>query len=167
MIKRESQKGFTLFIAVVIAALLLTISYGIINIVTKEVVLSSSARESQFAFYAADTGRECSLYWDQKDGKSYFDDVSPEIQCDGHSVIVDRKTSTLPTGLPASQSTFTIEFNQSPDPALITPYCVTVIVKKAITKQYHENDDPDGAVIAQDSETDITSDGFNTCDVNN
>ncbi|MBX4211015.1 hypothetical protein KW783_03545, partial [Candidatus Parcubacteria bacterium] len=46
-------------------------------------------------------------------------------------------------------------------------YCVTVIVKKAITKQYHENDDPDGAVIAQDSETDITSDGFNTCDVNN
>lgn len=60
------QKGFTLFYAVLTASLLLAIGIAIFNITFKELILSSGARESANAFYAADTGLECALYWDLK-----------------------------------------------------------------------------------------------------
>ncbi len=62
----ERQRGFTLFYAVLISSLLLAIGLAIFNITFKEVILSSGARESANAFYAADTGLECALYWDLK-----------------------------------------------------------------------------------------------------
>ena len=57
--------------AVLTASVLLAIGLSIFNLTVKELVLSSSGRESQFAFYAADTGAECALYWDLK-GKDVF-----------------------------------------------------------------------------------------------
>lgn len=61
-------KGFTLFYAVLTASLLLAIGIAIFNITFKELILSSGARESANAFYAADTGLECALYWDLRHG---------------------------------------------------------------------------------------------------
>lgn len=58
--------GFILFYALLIASLLLAVALAIVNITFKELVLSSGARESANAFYAADTGLECALYWDLK-----------------------------------------------------------------------------------------------------
>ena len=48
----------------ILGSLLLVVGLSIFNITIKEVILSSAARESQFAFYAADTGIECALNWD-------------------------------------------------------------------------------------------------------
>lgn len=62
----ERQRGFTLFYAVLVASLMLAIGLAIFNITFKEFVLSSGARDSAGAFYAADTGLECALYWDLK-----------------------------------------------------------------------------------------------------
>lgn len=59
-----ARRGFTLFYAVLTSSLLLAIGLAIFNITFKELVLSSGARESSNAFYAADTGLECALYWD-------------------------------------------------------------------------------------------------------
>jgi hypothetical protein len=64
---KKSTAGFTLFIAVVVMNLLILVAFAIIDISLKEVLLSSSGRDSQFAFYAADSGVECALYWDSKD----------------------------------------------------------------------------------------------------
>lgn len=50
--------------SVLIASLILLIGTGIFSIIKKEVVLSSYARESQRAFYAADSALECALYAD-------------------------------------------------------------------------------------------------------
>ncbi len=58
--------GFVALFAVLISSIVLTISFGLLNIALKEVILSSSGRESQFGFYAADAGTECALYWDIK-----------------------------------------------------------------------------------------------------
>jgi Tfp pilus assembly protein PilX len=60
------NQGFTLFIAIVVTGTLLVISTGIINIALKQSSISGSGRESQNAFYAADTGMECALFWDVK-----------------------------------------------------------------------------------------------------
>ena len=58
--------GFVLSFAVLVAGILLSIGLAIFTITLKELILSGSGRESQFAFYAADTGGECALYWDIK-----------------------------------------------------------------------------------------------------
>lgn len=58
------SRGFTLFYAVLITSLLLSLGLAVFNITLKELILSSDARESQNALYAADAALECSLYWD-------------------------------------------------------------------------------------------------------
>jgi hypothetical protein len=52
--------------SVLISSVLLALGYEIYNLAVKEVNLSSSGRESQFAFFAADTGIECALWADSK-----------------------------------------------------------------------------------------------------
>jgi hypothetical protein len=62
--KIQKNKGFVILFSMLVSSLILLISAGIFNVVQKEVVLSSSARESQRAFYAADSALECALYAD-------------------------------------------------------------------------------------------------------
>ena len=69
--KREKRGGFAMLFAVLVSSVLLSIGLSIFNLTVKELVLSSSGRESQFSFYAADTGAECAIYWDVK-GKDIF-----------------------------------------------------------------------------------------------
>ncbi|MCR4274955.1 MAG: hypothetical protein NUW02_02820 [Candidatus Campbellbacteria bacterium] len=58
------SRGFTLFYAMLISSLLLSIGLAIFNITYKEFILTSGVRESEGAFYAADSALECALYWD-------------------------------------------------------------------------------------------------------
>ena len=69
MLQKQKQKnrGFVILFAVLISSLILLISTGVFRVVQKELVLSSAARESQFAFYAADSALECALFWDVSD----------------------------------------------------------------------------------------------------
>ncbi|MDP3996838.1 MAG: pilus assembly PilX N-terminal domain-containing protein [bacterium] len=59
------DRGFTLLVALMTGVLLLSIGLAIMGISLKEVQLSASGRDSQFAFYAADSGMECALLWDR------------------------------------------------------------------------------------------------------
>jgi hypothetical protein len=61
MIKNTSQ-GFVILFSVLIAAAILLVGFGIYSTSYKSTVLSSVARESHTAFYAADTGVECVLW---------------------------------------------------------------------------------------------------------
>src|SRR3989338_7115501 len=86
--KYENKKGITLFIAVVIMGILLLISFAVINITLKATLFASSGKASQYAFFAADAGIECAIYWDSKFEPSKFDvsaNGSP-INCGGHSI---------------------------------------------------------------------------------
>ncbi len=62
----KQESGFTLLLASLIAALLLSIGLSMFTIAQKQIILSSLGRDSQYAFYAADSGAECALYWDFK-----------------------------------------------------------------------------------------------------
>jgi hypothetical protein len=64
IISTQKNKGFVIMFSVLISAIILLIASGIFNVTQKEVVLSSYARESQRAFYAADSALECALYAD-------------------------------------------------------------------------------------------------------
>jgi hypothetical protein len=62
---KKLNSGYTLLLSVIISGVVLTIGFGIANILEKEILLSQIARKSQVAFYAADTGAECALFWDK------------------------------------------------------------------------------------------------------
>lgn len=68
MIYKNSKynKGYTLLFAVLVSSLVLAIGISILNINKKEFLLASSARESTTAFYAADGGMECAIYFDNR-----------------------------------------------------------------------------------------------------
>lgn len=131
----KTEKGFTLLIAIVITATLLLVSTGIVSVAVKEAFLSASARESQHAFYAADTGIECAIYWDVKgiDGVSAFSTTTSNqvITCNGQNI------TPVETG---DDTTFTFDFQP------LNPYCASVKVFKT------------------GNLTMIESRGYNTCD---
>lgn len=53
------NKGYTLLFAVLTATLVLGVAIYITGVSRKQLVLSSTARESMYAIYAADSGIEC------------------------------------------------------------------------------------------------------------
>lgn len=142
---KKTNKGFTLFIAVVISGTLLLISVAIVNLSVKEAFLTTSARESQYAFYAADTGAECAIYWDIKNpaGNSAFSTTtSSTIFCNRDSTF--NPSNPVPSTVGGSTvSTFQINF-------LPQPHCAKVTVTKSA-----------------DMKTKIESLGYNTCDSSN
>lgn len=63
-IERSKERGFTLLLAALVASIVLALGTAIYSIAIKQLTLSSLGRDSQFAFYAADTMAECALYND-------------------------------------------------------------------------------------------------------
>lgn len=61
---KKNTSGFALFVAVIVSSLLLIVVLSISSLAYKETILSNTGKESQFAFYAADSARECALFWD-------------------------------------------------------------------------------------------------------
>jgi len=80
---RRAQRGFTLLLAALVSSIVLAVGAAIFSIAQKQVILSALGRDSQFAFYAADTAAECALYWDFR--FLYFGEMPPpnvEPKCD-------------------------------------------------------------------------------------
>jgi hypothetical protein len=62
----QSKAGFSMLFTVLVISIILTIGLGIADTTFRETILSSTASDSQLAFYQADSGVECGLYWDGK-----------------------------------------------------------------------------------------------------
>jgi Tfp pilus assembly protein PilX len=143
---QKNQDGFTLLIAIVITATLLLVSTGIVSVAVKEAFLSSSARESQHAFYAADTGIECAIFWDIKNPNNqeisaFSTTTTTNINCNQNASNPSNPTPNQVGGA-SGVSTFSLTF-------LPDPYCASVIVTKV------------------GNTTKIESLGYNTCDPTN
>ena len=119
--------------AVLVSSVLLSIGLSIFNLTIKELSLSSSGRESQFAFYAADSGAECALYWDFK-GQDIFatssssrspSPASPD--CAGATINVNPYTSDFSS----AKTRFAFEIPNT-FLGVQANYCVQVLVSKAV-----------------------------------
>jgi len=58
----EGQRGFTLIIAVILSSVSLALAMALLDVSYKQVTLALSAKQSNYAFAAADTALECALY---------------------------------------------------------------------------------------------------------
>lgn len=61
---KNQKKGIALVIAITVMTLLLSISFSISNIVLRQIKITNINNESKPAFYVADSGVECALYYD-------------------------------------------------------------------------------------------------------
>ena len=131
---KKTQRGFTLLLAVLISSILIALGSAIFDIVSKQIILSSAGRESQFAFFAADTGVECALYWDRK--HDAFSTTSPltQVSCGGdtgaapYGGILTRVYDPNPPdapGHPRLTTTFSFTFD-----GLVTNPCTDVRVTR-------------------------------------
>lgn len=70
---------------VVIISIILALALGIADVTFKQTILSELARDSQLAFYQADSGVECGLYYDLSVGqfppKTQVTTVPNQITC--------------------------------------------------------------------------------------
>lgn len=160
-ITENKKAGFAMLFAVLVSSVLLSIGLSIFNLTIKELSLSSSGRESQFAFFAADTGAECALYWDFKgidifatstDGRSPSPSSPDCADTFGQApqVITNSNYVTTYTGYPAGRaSNYAVtQFNLT-IPNSAGNYCAIVTVIK---------DSSSGLL-----RTTIDSRGYNTC----
>ncbi|MDP2641713.1 MAG: PilX N-terminal domain-containing pilus assembly protein [bacterium] len=134
------DRGFTLFIAVVIMGTLLLIATGVVNLAFRQSLISASGRESQHAFYAADTGIECALYWDIQNPSG----VSAFSTSTGSTIFCNRDGNN-PDNEWVVGGAYTSVINRID--FLPDPYCAIVTVTKS-----------------DDGSTVIESRGYNTCD---
>lgn len=149
------QSGMTLFMAVTIMAILLFISFAVVNIAIKSTTFANLGKESQYAFYAADAGIECAIYWDRFTPSKFDIDTpgSPIFCADltpistGGAIPGTSTTAFIGGGGPGNRtSRFGFNLNQGSNPM---PYCAIVTVTKNA-----------------DGTTYIKSRGYNTCDTN-
>ena len=83
----QPQRGFTLLIAVVLSGVILSLSLALLDIAYKQIVLSSTAKQSQYAFYNADSALECILYYDQTfDAFNANPTGLTQISCNGRTI---------------------------------------------------------------------------------
>ncbi len=137
----SKQKGFTLLLSVLVSSIILSIGIAIFNITFKEIKLSSAGRESQFAFYAADSGAECALFHERKNNVFATSTISNfNISCNAeeHEVTVIND----PIGGVYTR-TFSMELESN-------RYCSNVTVTKLVGPPFR---------------TTIESRGTNTCNV--
>lgn len=136
-------RGFTLLIAVLVAGILLSLGFAIFNIVSKDILLSSSGRESLSAFYAADSGVECALYADKN---NQFSTSSPQIPVCRGQIVADYSTEV-------NAGFHTTRFTLSLGAAPAAPCALVRVVRY---------DQP-----GEQKTTTIYSSGYNTCTLTN
>jgi hypothetical protein len=150
----KKNKGFTLLVAIVVTASLLLVSFMVVNLAFKQLLISDANEESQYAFYNADSGVDCAVYWDLLDPalSRFATTTTGTIACNGQTGITTGSQTTIPT----TPSTSLIGGGGNGNPTSIfyltfTKGCVIV----RVTKSYSGN-----TLI-----TTIDSRGYNTCSV--
>lgn len=136
--KNNYKKGYALYTAIILTGVLILVSYVTANISAKELLFSISQADSHLAFYNADTGSECAMYWDVKNPNatppgslSAFDvSTSGNITCNNQTFTVGGGGNLT--------NTFTLNLSQG---------CATVSVTKDVVN----------------GTTQIKSYGYNVC----
>ena len=86
--KKFHKKGIALLFSIMLSAIFLSIALGVLSITSKELSFSLSVKDSNDAFYAADSGIECALYNDIK-LDNFTPDQYTDTSCFGVPIMSD------------------------------------------------------------------------------
>lgn len=125
------KDGFVILIAVLVSTLVISIGAFIATIALKELALSSSGRESQVAFYAADSALECALYQDLREqpfSASSSDPGPSNVYCDSRIYNIDVQDGDADS----ADTYFDIDFILDGRTAEESPYARVKVTKENI-----------------------------------
>lgn len=108
------NNGFALFYVIIMVSVISTIAFGLASITYKQKFLSSLAYDSQAAFYAADAGMECALFYNasiiaQNNQIDCFD-IAPDL-FGAFLTLYKGAGSTIWTTASRPETCFSIELN--------------------------------------------------------
>ena len=191
--KKTGEKGISIIYAMLVSSVVLAVGTAVASIAAREVTLSSFSRESQAAYFAADAGINCALWYDLKapglllgafststaDGQ-FVESPARTMSCNGQTFNVGGTVSSDVSGtnysITPQPSTFTLCFNDSAGTTMGAPfqpsYSAVVTVSKAEVDDPVVNDSdapPTGCGVVNGGcdnyiETMIESRGYNSCD---
>lgn len=161
----SSKKGYTLLFAVIVSVLVLSIAAFILSVSRKQMILSSSARDSVYAFYAADSGLECAI--EHLNTLASSTDTTSTVNCANNDWNVTRNVSGT-----NSTSTFSMSTNSAYDPTKqkqsgISSCASTTIAHFQISAATYKNiTDAEGSTVSvldspAEYKTTIESRGYN------
>ncbi|ETB63976.1 TPA: hypothetical protein DIC38_01380 [Candidatus Nomurabacteria bacterium] len=139
----KKQSGYAILFAMVIVGVVSLLASGLSSTSYKQLVLSSLVKDSQIAFYKADTASECGLY-------AYFNGFTDNG--DSFFCGTDKNKTAYNLNVSASGSSILINPSTSSD---INP-CFSISILKTTNP-----------INTLKSDIKITSDGYNICDKNN
>ncbi len=61
--RQPKQQGFALLMTLIVVTVLVAIGLTVLDVSTKQIRLSTNAKDSEVAFHAANAGMECARYW--------------------------------------------------------------------------------------------------------
>jgi len=186
--QKNNQKGFALLYSILVAVLVVAVGASVVSLAIKQVVLTGTARESEYAFYAANTGLECARYWDThglaEGGKAFpaIDEKQAKtiqydsMYCGTNVADLVSKINSMPINIgpliddPSPrlytmphrwiEGDHTFSFELDNNIVGSTKTCVEVRVQTIPNPELAEDPNADDHLVT------ITSQGMNTCDIN-
>ncbi len=126
----KNNRGYTLLFAVLVSSIVLAVGISILTISKKEFLLSSSARDSIVAFYAADSGLSCAIFSiEQNPGNFSTTTASANIRCmqkDFSTIAISPATPSIIFNLNDDTFTFHLKISQDSN----SKVCAVIEVKK-------------------------------------
>lgn len=96
----QSESGFALLITIIVVGVLISIGLSILDLSTKQIRLSTNAKDSEIAFHAAYAGAECGRYWKKAASTTMETGLAITPTCFGTSPDSGSNTvSTITTGI--------------------------------------------------------------------
>jgi len=143
--KIKNQKGYAILFTVIIIGAISALTAGLTNTVYKQLILSSLVKNSQSAFYQADTAGGCALYADLMISPEMFQNEG-KWSCGGYTLMIHPKEEGE---LGIGSYDLVPENEDSIDP------CFRISVTKTLIGS------------TEDSETKIIAQGYNICNKSN
>ncbi len=175
-LKSDIRRGFVLLFTLLISSILLATGLGISRLMVREISLAALGRESQVAFFVADTGMECAMHWNNHNvfDPSSNPSSSQTIYCD--SLPIKGGNSTNPKLMHLPDGYDNMDCDKGPTVANVinggSKSCFTASVTFTGSKTACFFVVVDNSVSQIDSITGvtkysskITSNGYNTCDL--
>lgn len=127
------KKGITLLLAMLISSTASLLGLGIFMIVYGELGISTAAKESQIAFYAADSGIECALYADVMLNSFSTSTPATDINCNGTPVTLQSASDGV------GGVTFRFNFTVMPGRSCATVTAMKLGSGKTVIDSFGEN----------------------------
>jgi len=147
--KIKDQKGYAILFTVVIISAISVIVAGLTNVVYKQLILSSLAKDSQTAFYQADVASDCAMYADlveSKNGTFNDDKNGSSWKCGDQNLIITNSDYTWDEERIKGGSYRLLPEDEN----ILTPCFKIEVTKDSTTKG-----------------TDMIANGYNICNKNN